>query len=107
MFAATAVAISFFFYFRARTRAQVQQTIRVALEKGESLSPEILQQLTASLDTQGSDLRRGVISVAVAFGFAAFALILGEHDALRPLLAVGTFPLMLGLAYLGLWRFRD
>ena len=35
----------------------------------------------------------------------AFATLLGEEDTVGPLMAVATFPIVVGIAYLGLWFF--
>jgi hypothetical protein len=52
-------------------------------------------------------MRRGVIAISLGVGFAAFGLLLGEEDAVRPFLAIGAFPFLIGVAYLGLWKFRE
>lgn len=107
MFAATALVFCLFFYFRFRSRREVQQTLRSAIEKGHELTPELLEQLGEARPGRTADLRRGVIAVGIGLGFAAFGLVLGEEDAVQPLVAVGTFPFLVGLAYLGLWKFRE
>jgi hypothetical protein len=50
------------------------------------------------------------VSIAIAIATAAFALGVGEPDALGPLTGIAAFPLLVGLAYVGLhWfgRSRD
>lgn len=106
MFASFGVVLSLFFFFRFRIRKEVQHTLRVAIEQGQELTPEVLDRLGES--TSGvADLRRGVLSMAVGIGVAAFGIFLGEEDALRPMLAISAFPFLVGLAYLGLWKFRE
>ena len=48
-FAAITVMLSLFFWFRYRTRGDMQQTIRTAIDRGQELSPEIIDRL-ATLD---------------------------------------------------------
>lgn len=104
----TFVVVAFlFFYFRFRTRQVYQATLRSALDKGLELTPEMIESLGEKKPPKNADLRRGIIGVGVGVGFAVFGLVLGEEDAVRPLLAVSAFPFMLGLAYLGLWKFRE
>jgi hypothetical protein len=106
MFLSVALIFSLFFFFRFRTRKEIQQTLRAAIEQGQELTPDILDRL-GETRSGVADLRRGVISVAVAIGLLAFGFLLGEEDALGPLLAISAFPFLIGLAYLGLWKFRE
>jgi len=91
------------FLFRYRTRLAIQATVRTAIEQGQNLTPEVLEGLTDSLNSRNSDLRRGVISVALGIALFAFGILLGEEDAVAPLVALSVFPFLIGVAYLGLW----
>ena len=102
-FAATAIL---FFYYRQRINGEVQQTIREALAQGQQLTPELLEGIRGQGDAHRRDLRRGIISAGVGLGILAFALILGEEDAVRPISAISSIPFVIGLAYLSLWAFR-
>jgi len=97
------VALNFF--FRYRTRQNIQKTIRAAIEQGQQLTPEVLEGLTDSLNSKFGDLRRGVISLSIGLGVFAFGVLLGEEDAEKPLIAISAFPVLVGIAYLGLWFF--
>lgn len=93
------------FYFRYRTRQSVQQTVRTAIEQGQQLTPEVLEGLTDSLNSRNADLRRGVISLTLGIAIFVFGIVLGEEDATAPLAAISAFPMLVGIAYLGLWFF--
>ncbi len=105
LFVSIAVVLSLWIFFRYRSRSALQQTVQIAIEKGQELSPELLEKLGQPGTSRDSDLRRGVISLGIGIAFAIFALILDEADAIRPLLGVAAFPFMLGVAYLALWAF--
>ena len=105
MFISIAVILSFFAFYRYQIRKEVQLTVRSAIDRGQDLSPELLERLSESLRPKNIDLRRGTISVALALSFASAALILGEEEAIEPLFAVAAFPFLVGLAYLSLWKF--
>jgi len=90
-------------YFRHRNRQELQMTVRAAIDSGQPLSSDVLEGLTAALHPQKSDLRRGVVLVAIALAFGALAFALGEPQAFGPLLGVAAFPLFSGLGYIGLW----
>ena len=105
LFIVIGIALSLAFYYRYRTRKEVQESVRAAIDKGQELTPELLKSLGEAGDPKIADLRRGTISIAIGLAFVTFALVLGEEDARRPLTAISAFPFLLGLAYLGLWRF--
>ena len=69
------------FYLKYRTRHDVQNTVRAAIERGETLSPELIETLALSIASPHSDLRKGVISLALGAAGLAFAMLLGEEDA--------------------------
>lgn len=105
LFIVIGMAASLAFYFRYRTRRDFQESVRVAIDKGQELTPELLQSLGERWEPKRADFRRALISVAIGLAFVTFGLVLNEEDAIRPLIAISAFPFLLGLAYLGLWRF--
>ncbi|TFG87167.1 MAG: hypothetical protein E4H19_03170 [Chromatiales bacterium] len=104
LFLAIAVTYCLKYYFSYRGRQDAQKTVRVALERGDPLTPDLLDRLVQAPAPKRTDLRRGVIGIGLGIGLGAFGFIVGEPDAVRPMLAVGLVPLLLGLAYLVLWR---
>lgn len=105
MFIGMAVVLSLWVWFRYRAKQDTQVTIRTAIEKGQELSPDMIQNLANPPISPKRDLRRGVINVVLAIGIALFAVILGEDDAIRPLLGIAMFPLSLGIAFLLMHRY--
>ena len=103
-FLATVLIVWIVVAFRYRSRRDVQATYRAAIERGQELTPELLDRLGES-QPKNRDLRRGIILIGVGLGLAVFGVTIGEPDAVRPLLASGAFPFLLGVAYLGLWKF--
>jgi hypothetical protein len=104
LFLAVAATFCVKYYLAYRTRRDLQATVRNALERGQPLTPEILDRLGQPSRPKNADLRQGVIGIAIGLGIAAFGFALGHEEAVRPLLAIGTVPLLIGLAYLALWR---
>jgi Domain of unknown function (DUF6249) len=107
LFICLAVIFGLFLMFRYRTRADMQKTVRSALDKGQELTPELVERLGQPKPMPHADLRRALIWIAVGVGFALFGFILDEDDAVRPLIAIGTFPVVIGIAYLILSRFSE
>ena len=93
------------FYLKYKARNDVQTTVRTALERGESLSPELIETLAVSISSPYADLRKGVISLALGVAGMSFAALLGQEDARGPIMALSVFPILVGIAYLGLWFF--
>ncbi|ESQ80348.1 DUF6249 domain-containing protein [Asticcacaulis sp. YBE204] len=59
-------------YFRAKDREETQKTVRMAIEKGQTLPPEFLESLQKAAPlkekTPERDIRSGLILIAVAGG---------------------------------------
>ena len=103
-----AVTACMYIYFHYRSRAEYQKTVRTVIEKGQHLTPEFLERLgeRSRLRNPNVDLRWGALAIALGLGIASFGLILGEEeDAIRPMIAIGNIPFLIGLAFLGLWKF--
>ncbi|MEX2125012.1 MAG: DUF6249 domain-containing protein [Woeseia sp.] len=105
LFICMAAVFVFFFWFRYRSRAETQHTFRAALDKGQELTPDIIDRLGQPKPREDADLRRAVIAIAIGIAVAAFGFILDEDDAIRPFLAISAFPFTIGIAYLIISRF--
>ena len=109
-------------YFRHRDRTQMQETLRVALEKGQTLPADLVTALQSSISskaipTREGDLRRGIVLVAIGLGFCGLgyglwyglmtvdemaAYITGGCTA-----GFGAIPGLIGVAYLILWAIKS
>ena len=112
MFAALAIILSFFFWFRYRARSEMQQTIRAAIDKGQELTPELVESLgKPATPSKDKDLRYSLIWFALAISFSVFGAAIGAADADEEVFlimsGIAAFPFMLGLAYLIMWKFTE
>ncbi len=107
MFAAIALIFFLVLYFKHRNRAEMQQTVRLALEKGTELTPDIINRLGEPEPSKNRDLRAGLIWTALALGLVlcGFAVPDPSGNALRGCLACAAFPFAIGVAYLIMWRY--
>ena len=107
MFISLALVFIALFWFRYRARSDTQQTVRMALDKGTELSPELIDRLGAPKPAKHKDLRLGVIWMSLAVGLALIALINpgGAPEAVGGILAGAALPFAIGSAYLLLWYF--
>lgn len=102
---APVVLLAVFFWFRYKGRQQMQETIRLAMDKGQELSPELIDRLGHPKAPKDKDLRLGVIWLAVAIGFAMLSFGIPEEEATGPILGLAAFPGAIGIAYLILHKF--
>ena len=109
MFIALAAVLYFVISYRHKNRADVQATVRHAMEHGQQLTPELLEKLGQPVQSEHADLRKGAIAIAIALAFAALAVGVSQEDAeaLGPMLGIAAFPLLIGLAYIGFWWFAN
>lgn len=93
-------------YFKSQERRKLADTMRAAIEKGQPLPPEVVDALTQGgpmrASVPKSDLRRGVVWVAVAAGIILFGFSIGywEPDAAMPFIGIAAIPLCVGCAFL-------
>jgi len=106
MFVGLTIGMFSLLWFRFRARSEMQQTIRLALDKGHELTPEIIDRLGHPKASKYRDLRLGVIWLSLAVGLALVGVAVPDDsgDALRGCLAGAAFPVAIGLAYLLLYR---
>jgi hypothetical protein len=107
MFIGLTIVFSLLVWFRYRAKRDNQETIRAAIEKGQELSPELLERLTNPPVPANRDLRRGVMGVGLAIGFVLFGYFFPEEDLFGIMSAIAMFPMLLGVAFLLLHRFGN
>ena len=107
LFSVVPVCIWLVSYFNYRKRLTAHETVRHAIDSGQTISPELIEKMSLLVDPIRADLRRGVLFIAFGAAFAVLGLMVGheEGEAIMPILGVASFPVFLGLAYLGLWAF--
>ncbi len=93
------------FYFRNRERQRLHDTLRLMVERGQPVSNELLETLKLGGKPIGqkSDLRRGIVFVAIALALASAGLIgglTGDGDAVGPLCGLAAFPGFIGLGFI-------
>lgn len=109
MFAMIGIIVWLVVFFRYRNRSEMQKTVRLALEKGAELSPELLEQLSGPKRSEDRDLRAGLIWLAVGIALALCGFLVPDPSgyAFRGTLSGAVFPAMIGLAYLIMWQYTS
>jgi len=107
MFVGLTVVFALIVWFRYRNRNDVQQTIRAALDKGQELSPELIDRLGHPKPAKDKDLRIGIVWLSIAAGLVLIGVAVPEPEALRGTLAGAALPFCIGVAFLLLHRLSD
>jgi hypothetical protein len=107
LFVAIAAVLCLRLYLGYRAKQEVQATVRAALDRGVPVTGELLDRLVDTPAPKRSDLRRGVVWLSLGVGLAAFGAVVDFEDWGRPMLGIGLVPILLGAAYLVLWRLGD
>lgn len=95
-------------YFRHRERAHLNDTLRHAIDKGETVPPEMIEALTidASLPPPQRDLRYGIILVCVAasmgvIGWTQYVTsVHPERPIAQVIWAAASLPGFIGIAFI-------
>jgi hypothetical protein len=98
-------------WFKSKERREMQATLRAAIEKGQPVPTEMIDAMTRNVKvapTALSDIRTGVIWIAVGLGVCLFGFMIGfeDADAFHPMLALGGIPIIIGAAYVVLSFFN-
>nr|WP_070958829.1 DUF6249 domain-containing protein [Hyphomonas sp. Mor2] len=107
IFSSIVAVIWLFSHYNFKKRLTAHETLRLAVEKGQEVSPELVERMSYLNDPAKSDLRRGILLIAFGLAFICLGLLVphDEPEAFRGMMGVSSFPIILGAAYLGLWRF--
>tara|TARA_R110000868_G_scaffold42687_1_gene144113 strand:+ start:482 stop:847 length:366 start_codon:yes stop_codon:yes gene_type:complete len=94
-------------YFNSKKRLVMQETLRLAIERGETLSPELIQRMSMVTNPVIADMRRAVILFAITAAIVVIGFVapIDDSDGIRGVMAGAVIPGALAFAYLGLWRF--
>ena len=80
----------------------VQRTVREALMRGSTLTPELLAGLDEPVQRRSTgDDRIGIVLIAIALAMIGFGVLMNSQDNLRAMTGIALFPLFVGIALLG------
>ncbi|WP_068545951.1 DUF6249 domain-containing protein [Thalassotalea crassostreae] len=86
-----------YLHFSNKNKAELQRTIQLAIEKGQSINPETIEQLMLSQRPVRNDFPKAVIFTGLAIAVALYAWI--AHDSDPDLMGLSVFPLVIGIGY--------
>ena len=91
--------------YRYKTKKSIMKVLELMTQKGDSISPATIHALGIRPRNRNADLRTGIILIALALAFFTLGVISGDEDAIRGLSGIAMFPLLIGIAYVGIWVF--
>ncbi|HEY3947491.1 DUF6249 domain-containing protein [Phenylobacterium sp.] len=101
------------FSLRTQERIRVQETLRAAIENGQVMPTDALENAARNVNlrpppSSSRDLRVGIIWLGIGLGLCAFgvALSFDYPDSTTPMIALGAFPIFIGLAFVALSFFN-
>jgi hypothetical protein len=92
-----------YLFFHYQNKNKLQDTLQLAIEKEQVLSPEIIEKLLNKSNPQ-ADLKRGIILISTGVAIALFGVI--STDVERGFAAFAIFPTMIGIGYLLVWKLK-
>ena len=104
MFIVTGFALVFWFYFNHKNRNAVMETVQRAMDTGSDLTPDLLSKLGAALNPAARDLRRGLVILSIGIAGLLCSMFFDNADVVSGIRAGSVFPLMMGIAFLVVWR---
>jgi len=104
LFIVLGLVIVAYYYWNHRNRLSIMDTVQKAIDQGEHLTPELLDRLGAAVNPRMRDLRRGVVFLALGIATFLCSLFFDIDQVVNGLRATAVFPLMLGLAFLLVWK---
>ena len=91
--------------FRTMRTYAAQKTLREAITRGVTITPEMLMEAEKPAEPGANDLRIGMVLIALALAIGCFGLLEGG-SAIREALEIALFPLFVGGALLLRLRLR-
>jgi len=105
LFASIPAAIWAVSAYRHKTQKAATEVMKTMVEKGESLTPDVVKALGIRPKRKHADLRTGLILIALAIATIFLGGAIPEKEAQQVFGGIAMFPLLVGLVYIGLWTF--
>lgn len=86
---------------RLKRNRMLHETVRMMIEKGQPIPPELLQPQETARRPR-SDLRTGLVLVAIGIGLCGLGLSIGSDKA--KISGLGLIPILMGVAFLIAWK---
>ncbi len=107
LFGSIALTVIYFFYFNSIKQNAVQETLRKAIDGGQTLSPETIFALGVKpAPSPTSDARKGVLLICFGIATIIFGHFIPEPDATEVFKGIAAFPILVGIGYFVVYLFN-
>ncbi len=84
---------------------QSMRLLTTMAEKDQTITPDVIKTLGIKQRPKHADLRTGLVLLAIGLALWICGGIIPEEDAQAGFAALSTFPILIGLVFIGLWSF--
>jgi hypothetical protein len=89
--------------YRFKSHSQTMGVLDTMAQRGDTLTPEIIAELGVRRRPKHADLRLGLVLIALGLATFITGMLIPEDEAMLVFTAFSSFPLLVGLVYVGLW----
>lgn len=109
VFTSLVVSLALVLRYKHQNKSELLRSIETIAKDTQALTPEVIKELARQHLSSGSDLKKGVILIAVALAIWGFSFCVdfpqrGNIDLNDGLYGLGCFPFLVGLGFLLLHR---
>ena len=105
LFATIPLTVWAVMHYRNRSNEARARLLSTMVERGEPVTPAIIRALGVRARPRHAELRTGLVLVAIALATFMFGGAIPDPEGRDAVGALGMFPLLIGLVYVGLWTF--
>ena len=105
LFAIVPVTVGIVSFNRRKAQIAMSEVMKVMSEKGETLTPEIIQAMGIKPRPKNADLRLGLILIAIGVATILLGGAIPEDEAQSIFAGFAMFPILVGVVLVALWAF--
>jgi hypothetical protein len=91
--------------YRFKRQKESVKLLTAMTDKGQEVTPEIIKTLGIQQRPKHSDLRTGLVLLAIGLALLLSGGAIPDKDGQAAFAAFSTFPILIGLVFIGLWGF--
>ena len=109
VFTSLVISLALVLRYKRQNKSDLLRSIEAIAKETQALTPDVIKELARQHLSSGSDLKKGVLLIAVAMGIWGFSFFAdfpqrGNLDLNDGLYGLGCFPFLVGLGFLLLHR---
>lgn len=93
------------YHFRTKAHARTADILEKMVDRGDAITPETVQAMGIKSRTPDTDLKTGLVLIAIGMAFTILGRMIPEDEAQTVMIGIASFPFLVGLALIGFWFF--